>query len=66
MEPWRAYSLSLELMRRYDPNSNASTGRGRTDCATRDKVVVRAGRRTRLDVVVKYCGDYTYEIIRSH
>ena len=53
-------------MRRYDPNSKAGTGLGRTDCATRDKVVVRAGRRTRLDVVVKYCGDYTYEIIRSH
>jgi hypothetical protein len=64
--PPGTYSLRFELLRRHDPNSRARTGRGRVDCATRDKVVVKAGRRTRLDAVVRYCGEYTYEVIRSY
>lgn len=61
--PPGTYGLRFTFMRRYE--KNAMSGRGRTDCATKDKVVVRAGRRTTVDVVVRYCGDFTYETIRS-
>jgi len=59
--PPGTYSLKFRFMRRYDVMS----GLGRTDCATRDKVVVRAGIRATVNAVLKYCGDYTYEVIRS-
>ena len=62
--PPGTYSLKFRSMHKYD--ANAMSGRGRIDCATRDKVVVRAGRRTIVNAVLKYCGDFAYESIRSH
>ena len=61
--PPGTYSLKFMFMRKYD--ERALSGRGRIDCATRDKVVVRAGRQTTVDATLKYCGDFTYETIRS-
>jgi hypothetical protein len=57
------YSLKFTLFHSFD----RKVGRGRTgtDCATRDKVVVRAGRHTTVDVVLKYCSGYIIETIRS-
>jgi hypothetical protein len=57
------YSLKFTLFHSYD----RKVGRGRTgtDCATRDKVVVRAGQHTTVDAVIKYCSGYIIETFRS-
>jgi hypothetical protein len=63
------YSLKFTLVHSYDAKAARASGwsgRGRigTDCATRDKVLVRAGRHTTVDVVLKHCSGYIIEIIR--
>ena len=60
--PPGTYTLTFQFMRKYD--ATAQWGLGRIDCATRNKVVVRAGRQVTVDAVLKYCGDFTYESIR--
>ena len=62
--PPGVYSLKFSFMRRYD--ETALSGRGRIDCATREKVLVRAARKVTVNAILKYCGDFTYETRRSH
>ena len=56
---------SLKFTKFYTYDRKAPTGRTGTDCATRDKVVVRPGRHTTVDAVLKHCTGYYIERIRA-